>query len=95
MIIIKKKKKLDKISIEIYSLLKKRLGYRKTPLAIPLKYIEKCIGHNKRQIEYRIEKMSKLGYIEKWTTKHPTHFKITYYRIPLLNNNNKESQLPI
>jgi hypothetical protein len=70
------------MGVSIYSFLLRNLGYRRTPQPVPLILIQRVVKGSKRQVEYRIKKMVDKGMIEKWTTKHPTHYKITYYRIP-------------
>lgn len=88
---------LDSMSVSIYTFLLRKLGYKRTPQPVPLVLIERYVKGSKRQVEYRMKKLVKIGYVEKWTTKHPTHYKITYYRIPYIVNNriNILSNIPI
>lgn len=83
---------LDALAYSIYALLLRRIGYKRKPTSVPLLYIEKCVHTTRKKARNRIQKLVKEGLLETWTTKHPTQFKITYYRIPYLVN---KSTIPI
>jgi len=64
----------------LFDKLEKR-RYPRRPLAVPLADIAYKTGMSYNQIRNRIKKLVELGKIETWTVKHPTQFKITYFRI--------------
>lgn len=66
------------------------MGYSKTPKVVPLLYIAKAVGCSYDEARYRVKKLKEKGIIETWTTKHPTQFKITYYRVPYHPHNIKK-----
>lgn len=75
---------LDALAYAIYSLLLRKIGYRRRPTSVPLLYIQKCTHTTRKKARTRIERLKKEGLLETWTVKHPTQFKVTYYRIPYL-----------
>lgn len=84
------KTSLDKHGVSVLTFLVRKLGYSRTPQAVPLVFIQTGLKRfynidlSIDQIQYRIQKLILLGHLEKWSTKHHTHYKTTYYRIPYL-----------
>lgn len=83
----KAEKPLDPLALKIHAFLLRKIGYIRKPQAVPLNYIIKSNGCTLKQARIRIKQLQERGYIERWTTKHNTHFKQTYYRIPYLTYN--------
>jgi len=73
--------RLDQKGLTLYAFLLRRIGYKATPLPVATSYMAKGCGMTARQVGYRISKMVELKLIEKWTVKHPTHYKKTFYRL--------------
>lgn len=80
----KTEKPLDPLALKIHAFFLRKIGYIRKPQAVPLNFILKSNNCTLKQARIRIKQLQERGYIEKWTTKHPTHFKQTYYRIPYL-----------
>ena len=76
--------RLDPLAIAIYSFILKEIGYSTKPKLVPLIKICRLMNCTYDQGRYRIKVLKNAGVLETWTTKHPTHFKQTYYRIPYL-----------
>lgn len=71
--------------------------------------ISKGIGYKKnkeerisyKQVRERIERLVEMNLVERWTVKHPTQFKITYYRLTksernvLLRDDLVEEKIPL
>jgi len=76
--------RLDPLGIAILSFLQKEIGYSTKPKLVPLVKISKIMGCSYEQAKYRIKLLKKAGLLETWTTKHPTHYKQTYFRLPYL-----------
>jgi len=72
----------------MYRFLFYKFGYSRHPRCIPVNYIAKAVSKkigksiSYDQIRERMKRLVEIGMIEKWTVKHPTQFKITYYRLP-------------
>ena len=80
----KAEKPLDPLCLKIHAFLLRKLGYIRRPQVVPLNFIAVSNRCTIKEVRYRIKQLKDRGYIEKWTTKHPTHYKQTYYRIPYL-----------
>lgn len=93
-------KPLDNLGSHVYAILHRRLGYIRKPQPVPHLYIQKAlktkgIETSLMSIQRRIKRLIQLGYLEKWTVKHPTNYKMTYYRIPIFNKiDNTLNRLP-
>jgi len=72
---------LDPLSISIYRYLLERIQYSKTPKPITLEAISRSCACTRQQTKYRIMKLIDKKLLEKWTTKHPTKYKISYFRM--------------
>jgi len=83
-----RKKPLDNLGIEIYRFLFHKMGYSRHPKCVPVNYIAKAVSKKMNkdisydQVRERMKKLVERGMVEKWTVKHPTQFRITYYRLP-------------
>jgi hypothetical protein len=75
---------LDPLGKAIHAFFLRKLGYRRVPQVVPLNFITASNRCTRNQARYRIKRLIQQGLLEKWTTKHPTHYKQTYYRIPYL-----------
>lgn len=98
-------KTIDDKAVALLTFLVRKLGYSRVPQPVPLVFIQTGLKRfynvslTVNQIQYRIKKLVELGHLEKWSTKHHTHYKITYYRIPYLikdhtNTPNTKNNLP-
>lgn len=65
----------------VYTFLFDRIGYSRRPRPVPLVSIAKSCKLSYKQVRKRLEILQELKKIEMWTTKHPTQYKITYFRI--------------
>lgn len=73
--------RLDQKSIRLYAFLLRKLGYRSSPLPVALSFMVKGTGLSTQQVRSRLFKLVEGRLIQKWTVKHPQHYKKTYYRI--------------
>lgn len=72
---------LDQLGLAVYSYLLGRLSFSAIPKPVPLVPIAVACGCSVEQVKYRVKKLEEKGIIQVWRKKHPTHFKVTYYRI--------------
>lgn len=79
---------LDRHSIAVFQFFLLKIGYDAIPRPVPLETIENNTGLSRKQVRLRINKLIKGKLLEKWTKKHPTQFKITYYRV-IFNGNRR------
>lgn len=66
----------------VYTYFMNKIGYTAVPRSVPLLYCGKKLGLSRQQMRTIIKKLKGKGLLDTWTTKHPTQFKITYYRLP-------------
>jgi hypothetical protein len=90
-----KKIELDTLEIRIYLFIASKIGYSRSPKSVPVLMISKAVRGSYKEVRNRIESLREKGLLEKWTVKHPTQFKISYFRIPYpteqeLTNSTKE-----
>lgn len=83
----KKRPELDSVGQSINAFFLRKLGHIRVPQVVPLNFIATSNRCTINQARYRIKILIKLGYIERWSTKHNIHYKQTFYRIPYLHYN--------
>ena len=91
--------RLDDLAIATLSFFINRIGYGRKPSAVALIFIIQGLQYRgvmitQKQLRNRITKLISLGMLEKWTTKHPSQFKITYYRVPYLIKGSTITNIP-
>jgi hypothetical protein len=73
--------RLDQKGLRLYSFLLRRIGFKAVPVPVALSYMVKGSGMSLKQVRRRLDVMVELGIIQRWTVKHPEHFKKSFYRI--------------
>lgn len=74
----------DTLTQSVYLYFLKTIGDSKRPVVVPMADIAKETLCTYNQVRKRIKILIEAGLLEKWTVKHPTQFKITYYRVAAL-----------
>lgn len=89
-----KRPHLDSSGARVYAFLARRIGYTTTPQPVPLLVISKAIGISYKEVRNRVKVLVDMKLVEKWTVKHPTQFKITYYRLTFRDTILESQPLP-
>jgi len=72
---------LDRHGLAVYSFFLEKLGYSATPRPVAISFVAKGLGLSVDQVRYRIDQLVEGKVIEKWTVKHPTQYKKSFYRM--------------
>lgn len=73
--------RLDQSGLALYAFLLRKLGYSAVPRPVAISYMAEGTKMSVKRIRRRLKQLEDDGLIQKWTVKHPTHYKKTFYRI--------------
>jgi len=71
----------DNITRGVYAYLRKKTDASRRPQLLTIQEMATACRCTYDQVRYRLKYLEKYGLLEKWTVKHPTKFKVTYYRL--------------